>query len=223
MNKIHNKFLIGFLFLLGIILVPTDKVGATPTVVVTASPQTIYSGGTTTITWTAIGATTCKRSDTGATIATSGSFSSGVLTATKTFTIICSASPLITQISNIASGGIRQQAFRIDNINDQDSLEAVETTMYNIYMTISPTSGYTPESIAVALANKWNSMSDSYWCEHISILYNSAPPSCATLLVAKPTAIASGNTLTLMNNYTNLLSLPRDGQFSARAYIVGSL
>jgi hypothetical protein len=122
---------------------------------------------------------------------------------------------VIIEVSNTVVGGIRQQEFQIKKIG----VTVIETKIYNVYMTVNHPSDYTPDSLVMALANKWNSMSDAYWCKNITLLYDAGTaPSDDVLLQSKPTAIASGNTLTLMNNYTNLLSLPRDGQFSVEIH-----
>ena len=101
MNKIFNKFLIGVLFLLGIILIPAFKADATIPVTVYAdgqtSSKTINYGNYTRITWTSTGATSCTRSDTGATVATTDltGFLAGLLYTTTTFIINCTSHSLI--------------------------------------------------------------------------------------------------------------------------------
>jgi hypothetical protein len=62
----------------------------TPTATISASPTSIASGGTSTITWSSTNATSCTASgDWSGTKATSGNASTGALTSSKTYTITC--------------------------------------------------------------------------------------------------------------------------------------
>jgi len=92
MNKIFNKFLIGLIFLLGVILVPTFKVNAAITVKVWADGQTsktVNYNDRVIISWEATGATSCDSGGHGTGI--TGDFETDRLTATTTFTVTCSA------------------------------------------------------------------------------------------------------------------------------------
>lgn len=61
-----------------------------PIVTVSASPTSVSYGNQSKITWNSSYATSCVRTDTGASIGTSGYFYSGALYSPKTFTITCS-------------------------------------------------------------------------------------------------------------------------------------
>ena len=64
--------------------------GTFPTVNVTASPTSVAKGGTSTITWESANATTCNAVGiTDAGTGTEGTFSTGVLNASKMFTVTC--------------------------------------------------------------------------------------------------------------------------------------
>jgi len=90
MSKIFNKFLIGVLFLLGIIFIPTFKADATIAVTVKVdgqtSTKTITSGTTVTISWEAPVGTTCNSGGHGT--GNTGSFYA-TPTATTTFSVSC--------------------------------------------------------------------------------------------------------------------------------------
>jgi hypothetical protein len=90
MNKILNKFLIGLLFILGVIIVPTYKVEAAITVILTASPPTVVYGGSSTISWTSTGATSCSESGGRGGTGTTGSFYVSSLSSNTTFNVTCS-------------------------------------------------------------------------------------------------------------------------------------
>jgi hypothetical protein len=61
-----------------------------PTVKLSASPDSLSSGGSSTLTWSATGATSCAASGGwSGTLATSGSKSTGELTAARTYTVTC--------------------------------------------------------------------------------------------------------------------------------------
>ena len=90
MNKIFNKFLVGLLFVLGVIIVPTYKVEAAITVTIKANPSTVAYGGVSTISWTSTGATSCSESGGRGGTGTTGSFDVSSLLASTTFTVTCS-------------------------------------------------------------------------------------------------------------------------------------
>jgi len=99
MKKSINIFLIGFFLFFGLIIF-THKVDAAITVTVTATPAIVASGGISRITWTSTGATSCIRTDTGATVPTTSTvgFFTNPLTSTTTFTIECNDNtlPIVT-------------------------------------------------------------------------------------------------------------------------------
>ena len=90
MKQTINNFLIGFLFVLGVILVPAYKVEAAITVTITANPPTVAYGGGSTISWTSTGATSCSESGGRGGTGTTGSFDVSSLLASTTFTVTCS-------------------------------------------------------------------------------------------------------------------------------------
>ncbi len=67
--------------------------GTGPTVKLHASPENVESGGSSTLTWSSSGATSCTAAgDWSGTLATSGSKSSGALTSAQTFRLTCTGS-----------------------------------------------------------------------------------------------------------------------------------
>jgi len=95
MNKIINKFLIGLLFVLGIILIPTYKVDAAIIVVVkadgVAANKTVLKDSTVIISWEATGATSCSEGKGRGGTGTYGEFTIDSIQATETFTVNCYA------------------------------------------------------------------------------------------------------------------------------------
>lgn len=95
MNKIFNKFLIGSLFLLGIILIPTYKVDAVITVTVfvddVAANKTVLRDSNVQISWESTGATSCSEAGGRGGTGTKGFFPVNNIQATETFTVNCSA------------------------------------------------------------------------------------------------------------------------------------
>jgi len=95
MNKIFNKFLIGLLFVLGVIIVPAYKVEAAITVVVkadgVAANKTVAYNSTVKISWDATGATSCSEGKGRGGTGTYGEFTINSIQATETFTVECSA------------------------------------------------------------------------------------------------------------------------------------
>ncbi|MFA6889091.1 MAG: hypothetical protein WC254_06365 [Candidatus Woesearchaeota archaeon] len=90
MKKLSNLFFISLLFILGITLIPSHKVDAAITVNVFAKPSTINKGGSSTITWSSSGATSCTYN--GSSVALSSSTGFVVYpTSTTTYTIECTA------------------------------------------------------------------------------------------------------------------------------------
>ena len=90
MNKIFNKFLIGVLFLLGVILVPTFKVEAgvvTVTANGSSSPITVSKGNNIHIVWKALWATTCSNNFNSSTLVDDNADITA--TESKTFTVNC--------------------------------------------------------------------------------------------------------------------------------------
>src|SRR6202023_744152 len=77
-----------------IVTINGDAAGATqPSVSLSASPTSVASGESSTVTWSARNATACTASDgwTGS-VATSGSRATGAMTATKTYSLTCTGS-----------------------------------------------------------------------------------------------------------------------------------
>jgi len=95
MNKIFNKFLIGLLFVLGIMLVPTYKVDAVITVIVkaddVAANKTVLKDSTVKISWEATGATSCSEGKGRGGTGTYGAFTIDSIQETETFTVNCYA------------------------------------------------------------------------------------------------------------------------------------
>ena len=95
MKQTINNFLIGFLFVLGVILVPAYKVEAAITVIVRANGQSSlavpYGNNSVTISWESTGATSCSESGGRGGTGTTGSFDVSSLLASTTFTVTCSA------------------------------------------------------------------------------------------------------------------------------------
>jgi hypothetical protein len=95
MKKIFNKFLIGFLFVLGIILIPTFKVDAAITVTVyidgVAAPKTVAYHSNVEISWQSTGATSCSEGKGRGGTGTTGDFWVKSIEATETITVTCSA------------------------------------------------------------------------------------------------------------------------------------
>lgn len=67
----------------------TPPPAPTITVNISSGASTVAYGGSTTVTWSSSGATSCTRSDTGASIGTSGSFTAGPLYSSIKLTITC--------------------------------------------------------------------------------------------------------------------------------------
>lgn len=68
---------------------PPTPPAPTINVKISSSVSTVAYGGSATVTWSSTGAIACTRSDTGASIGISGSFSTGPLYSSKTLTITC--------------------------------------------------------------------------------------------------------------------------------------
>ena len=71
-----------------------------PTVTVTASPNSISSGGSSTISWTSTNATSCDAGDDSRGTGTSGSFSTGELTTSRSYSVKCKSSSGMPGIGN---------------------------------------------------------------------------------------------------------------------------
>lgn len=98
--NITKKIFIGIsliaIFALGFVV--PSKAHAAVVVNVSSSASTIGYGGSVTISWSSSGATTCTRTDTGATVGTTGNFLAGPLYAAKTFTIDCNDGQMYYQL-----------------------------------------------------------------------------------------------------------------------------
>ena len=92
--------------------VSTVLVNIIPTATLVAAPSVIASGGTSTLTWSSTNATSCTASGAGwsGAKATSGTQSTGALTATTSYSLSCSGaggtSSLVTATVTIASGAV---------------------------------------------------------------------------------------------------------------------
>jgi hypothetical protein len=94
--------------------VSTVMVNIIPTATLVAAPSVIASGGTSTLTWSSTNATSCTASGAGAgwsgSKATSGTQSTGALTATTSYSLSCSGaggtSSLVTATVTISSGTV---------------------------------------------------------------------------------------------------------------------
>jgi hypothetical protein len=94
--------------------ISTVMVNIIPTATLVAAPSVIASGGTSTLTWSSTNATSCTASGAGAgwsgSKATSGTQSTGALTATTSYSLSCSGaggtSSLVTATVTIASGTV---------------------------------------------------------------------------------------------------------------------
>lgn len=96
MNLFKKSFIgtsILFVFLLGLALIPTDKVDAAITVTVRANGQSSlavpYGNNSVEISWTSSGATSCSESGGRGGTNTTGFFVLTNMTATQTFTVTC--------------------------------------------------------------------------------------------------------------------------------------
>jgi hypothetical protein len=77
----------------GLYGIQVEATPAAPTVTLTASPNSVTTGQSTTLTWSSTGATSCSASGAwSGTLATSGSQASGALSTTTTFTLTCTGS-----------------------------------------------------------------------------------------------------------------------------------
>jgi len=142
MNKIFNKFLIGLLFVLGVVLIPAYKADATLIVTVLANGQpslTVSKGTEVSITWRAPGATSCTNNFGGENI-TEGSFTFNA-DVTRTFTVDCYA----PDANSVYQPGVYYAVYNPGAPNGveyivcltlpatQDESFNMQWTLYNIY------------------------------------------------------------------------------------------
>lgn len=215
MKKIFNKFLIGFLFVLGIILIPTFKVDAAMTVIVkvdgVAANKTVDYNSNIQISWISTGAASCSegkgRGGTGQT----GSFSVNSIQATETFTVNCTrVDPSITEISNTPmctsvtgpQGGPytctaylkRAQTFLIgDSVLPGDVFEVM---VYSHGVSATAVAGDTAASITAKLKNAVGATTETQWNDH-----SSAPKSGTVGFKPTTSRMANNNELGLVLDF----------------------
>lgn len=186
MKKIFNKFLIGFLFLLGIILIPTFKVDAaiTLTVRVDGSPvdKTVDQNSDVEISWISTGAASCAETKGRGGTGTTGRFLVKGIQATETFTVNCTrVDPSITQsgYTRICAtvtgrqGGpytctsytntILQQFLIGDSVLPGD---VFSVTVYSHSVNVTAVAGDTSSSIRSKLENAVNATTEAQWNEY---------------------------------------------------------
>jgi len=142
-NKIFNKFLIGVLFLLGIILIPTFKADATIPVTVkvdgSTSGKTITYGTTVLISWEAPLATSCNSGGHGT--LNTGSFYV-TPTSTTTYTVTCTGPAPVPINVSVGQGACDSNTLNVSwtavsgatSYTVYDSSVAVGTSTTNSYV-----------------------------------------------------------------------------------------
>lgn len=199
MKKIFNKFLIGFLFVLGIILIPTFKVDATMNVSVrvdgVAANKTVAYHSNVEISWISTGAASCAEGKGRGGTGTAGKFNVTSIEATETFTVNCTrVNPSIIEFVNTGTvGGTRTQAFRIGDSVLPGDVFGVMVYSHGIYATA--VAGDTATDIMVKLRNAVDATTETQWNDH-----GSAPKS-GTLGFKPSTSRRTDNELGLVLDF----------------------
>ena len=196
--------LISFLSLLDIKAQAQTKV-LPPTVTVSANPATIFSGQSSTLSWSSSNAKSCTNTGSKSILETSGTFSTGRLSSTTTYTITCtgaggtaSASATVT-VLQIPTGTLTASSCTVAVGNRKCDV----TLTWSTINPVGSSAVTTPEKITVSNANasKGTIYPVAYGVTNF-YLYNSS------FFLAEATATASCSSGALWNGSTCAYPMP---------------
>ena len=206
----------------------------TPTVTFAASPSTVSSGGSSTLTWSATNATSC--SATGGwsgTKAASGSQSTGALTANKSYGLTCtgsggSATQLATVSVTKAAPALTLSASPSTVKSGAASMLAWSSTNTTACVASGGWSGTKPTSGSSATANLSATTKFMLTCtgaggsasQSATVTTSATPPSVS--ISASPSSVASGGSSTLTWSSTNATACTASGAWSGSMATSGS-
>lgn len=209
-----------------------------PSISFTATPTSVLSGGTTTLSWSASNATSCTASGGWAgTKATSGTQVSGALTVATDFVLTCTGAggtasrtvtvnvtqPVPTLTLTAAPAALVQGGSSTLTWN---SANATSCTASGAWSGTKPTSGSESTGTLSSVGTFSYTLSCSgpggVTSRTANVVVSAAPPAPTVVLAANPALVASGGTSTLTWSSTNATSCTASGGWSGSKATSGS-